>query len=95
MEKNSFTLFETLISITLLIVVVSGFLNSSYNDEKALNTSALLNTLDNDFTLNNYSTFTRSNKELTIIKNNNIQEYINVKKHSFENENIKIFKYEK
>ena len=34
MVKNSFTLVETLISITLLAIVISGFLNSSYYDEQ-------------------------------------------------------------
>lgn len=93
--KNSFTLFETLLSITVLIIIVSGFLNSSYYDEKAINTSSLLNTLENKFTTNDYSSFTHSNQKINIIKNKTIKKEIIVKKHIFENEDLKIFKYEK
>lgn len=95
MEKNSFTLFETLLSITLLIVIVNGFLNSSYYDEKSHNISILLNSLENNFDTNNYSDLTTQTTTLTIIKNLNTKEQLIVKKHLFENDDIKIFKYEK
>ncbi len=82
--------------MTILIIIISGFLNSSYYDEKAINTSALLNSLENDFDTNNYTNFIAEPiKEIRIIKNNTTEEQILVKKYSFENDDIKIFKYEK
>ena len=95
MVKNSFTLFETLISITILLIIVSGFLNSSYYDEKSVNTSSLLNNLENKFDSNNYDSFSTINTKITLIKNQYLKEEILVKKHVFQNEDIKIFKYEK
>ncbi|APW64997.1 MULTISPECIES: hypothetical protein [Arcobacteraceae] len=95
MVKNSFTLFETLLSITILFIIISGFLNSSYYDEKALENSIKLNTLENKFNTNDYSSFSKDNEEITIIKNLSQKEKITISKYSFENEDIKIFKYEK
>jgi len=93
--KNSFTLFETLLSITILFIIISGFLNSSYYDEKALENSLTLNTLENKFNTNDYLDFSKATKEITIIKNLSQKEKITISKYSFENEDIKIFKYEK
>jgi hypothetical protein len=93
--KNSFTLFETLLSITLLLIIISGFLNSSYYDEKAISNSKLLNDLENKFTLNNFDSFFTNNTKITITKNYHYKEDILVKKHTFQNEDIKIYKYEK
>ena len=95
MVKNSFTLFETLLSITLLLIIISGFLNSSYYDEKSINNSRLLNNLENKFTLNDFDSFFTSNTKITITKNYNEKEDLLVKKHTFKNEDIKIYKYEK
>ena len=55
----------------------------------------LLNDLENQFNNKNYKNFKNSNKNLKIIKNHDITESILVTKYEFENENIKIFKYEK
>lgn len=95
MVKNSFTLFETLLSISILIIIISGFLNSTYYDEKAINNSKLLNSLENKFTSNNYDSFITSNSKITITKDHHIKQEIFVKKHTFENDDIKIYKYEK
>ncbi|MGB1226896.1 MAG: hypothetical protein ACPG9K_03315 [Poseidonibacter sp.] len=95
MVKNSFTLFETLLSITLLFIIISGFLNSSYYDEKALEKASLLNTLENKFISNDYTDFVKNSEKITIIKNHNLKEEILVNKYTFQNEDIKIFKYEK
>lgn len=95
LEKNSFTLFETLLSITILILIVSGFLNSSYYDEKAVNNSKILNDLENKFTTNNFDSFATTDKKLIIIKNYHEKEELIVKKHIFENDELKIFMYEK
>ena len=93
--KNSFTLFETLLSITILIIIISGFSNSSYYDEKAINNSKILNTIENKFTTNDFNSFSTSSKKITITKNYTNKEEIIVKKHIFINDEMKIFKYEK
>jgi len=93
--KSSFTLFETLLSITVLIIIISGFSNSSYYDEKTIKSAKILNDLENKFTINNFDSFSISNIKINITKNDNQKEEILVKKHTFEKNEIKIFKYEK
>ncbi len=93
--KNSFTLLETLISITLLSIVISGFFYSSYHDENYHKNYVLLNDLENRFDTKNYSNFSKINQNIQIIKNKNNIENITVSNYIFENEDIKIFKYEK
>jgi type II secretory pathway pseudopilin PulG len=93
--KNSFTLVETLISITLLSIVISGFLYSSYYDEQNHKNFMLLNNLENKFNTQSYSDFTKTSTSIQIVKNNENIENINVSKYQFENDNIKIYKYEK
>jgi hypothetical protein len=93
--KNSFTLIETLISITFLSVVISGFMYSSYHDEINQENFMLLNNLENSFDTKDYKNFTKTNKTLQITQNQEITQNFTVSKYQFENENIKIFKYEK
>ena len=95
MVKNSFTLIETLISITFLSVVISGFMYSSYHDEINQENFILLNNLENSFDTKDYKNFTKTNKTLQITQNQEITQNFTVSKYEFENENIKIFKYEK
>lgn len=95
MVKNSFTLLETIISITLLIIVISGFKYSTYYDQRSHKDYMILNDLENKFDTKNYSNFTKSSKTLQIIKNKISIESLTVLKYQFEDENIKIFKYEK
>ncbi|MDD3055041.1 MAG: hypothetical protein PHE16_04075 [Aliarcobacter sp.] len=95
MVKNSFTLIETLISITFLSVVISGFMYSSYHDEINQENFILLNNLENSFDTKDYKNFTKTNKTLQITQNQEITQNFTVSKYQFENENIKIFKYEK
>ena len=95
MVKNSFTLIETLISITFLSVVISGFMYSSYHDEINQENFMLLNNLENSFDTKDYKNFTKINKTLQITQNQEITQNFTVSKYQFENENIKIFKYEK
>lgn len=95
MAKNSFTLIETLISITFLSVVISGFMYSSYHDEINQENFMLLNNLENSFDTKDYKNFTKTNKTLQITQNQEITQNFTVSKYQFENENIKIFKYEK
>lgn len=95
MVKNSFTLIETLISITFLSVVISGFMYSSYHDEINQENFMLLNNLENSFDIKDYKNFTKTNKTLKITQNQETTQNFTVSKYQFENENIKIFKYEK
>ncbi|PZP14932.1 MAG: hypothetical protein DI602_03105 [Aliarcobacter butzleri] len=95
MLKNSFTLIETLVSITLLLIVIIGFKYSTYYDENSSKNFMLLNNLENLFDTKNYGSFQNSTKTLQLIKNKEIIENITVTKYQFENENIKLFKYEK
>ena len=55
----------------------------------------LLNDLENRFDIKDYSKFLKTNQNLKIIKNNQIIENVVVQQHLFENENIKVFTYEK
>ncbi|MCG3661817.1 prepilin-type N-terminal cleavage/methylation domain-containing protein [Aliarcobacter butzleri] len=95
MQKNSFTLIETLVSITLLLIVIIGFKYSTYYDENSSKNFMLLNNLENLFDTKNYGSFQNSTKTLQLMKNKEIIENITVTKYQFENENIKLFKYEK
>ena len=95
MAKNSFTLIETLISITFLSVVISGFMYSSYHDQINQENFMLLNNLENSFDTKDYKNFTKTNQTLQITQNQEITQNFTVSKYQFENENIKIFKYEK
>lgn len=95
MVKNSFTLIETLISITFLSIVISGFIYSSYHDEIDQKNFMLLNNLENSFDTKDYKNFTKTNQTLQITQNQETTQNVTVSKYQFENENIKIFKYEK
>ena len=93
--KNSFTLLETIVSITFLSIVISGFVYSTYYDNSSNENFMLLNNLENKFDTKDYSNFSKTNQNLQIIKNNQIVENLVVQKYLFENKNIRIFKYEK
>lgn len=55
----------------------------------------LLNNLENLFDTKNYGSFQNSTKTLQLTINKETIENITVTKYQFENENIKLFKYEK
>ena len=95
MVKNSFTLLETLISITFLSIVISGFLYASYHEKTNQENFMILNDLENRFDTKNYTNFSKTNLNLQIVKNKETSENLAVSKYQFENENIKLFKYEK
>jgi hypothetical protein len=95
LEKNSFTLIETIISITFLSVVISGFIYSTYHDETNQKNYMLLNDLENSFNTKNYTNFIKTTQNLQVTINEESSENIVVSKYQFENENIKVFKYEK
>jgi hypothetical protein len=94
LEKNSFTLFETLVSVFLLSIVIVGFSKvSNYDnfDEEYMK----LNELENSFNTNTYSSnFTNSTENIKILINDSQIENLNVKKIAYKNEKINLFKYE-
>ncbi|RXJ67621.1 hypothetical protein CRV08_09635 [Halarcobacter ebronensis] len=94
MEKNSFTLFETLISLLLLSVIVVGFSKYSYYenfDEHFM----LLNNLENSFTTNSYNAlFNKETKKVTIIINSSEIKEVLTEKISYKDDKVGLFKYE-
>ncbi len=75
--------------------MISGFLYSSYHDELNQENFMLLNNLENSFDTKDYKNFIKTNQTLQITQNEETTQNITVSKYQFENENIKIFKYEK
>lgn len=94
LEKNSFTLFETIVSITILAIVISGFVHSNTSNNNDI-LFQKLNEIENSFDTNDYSNHIKFNTKVTFIIDENIEEEILVKKYEFTNEYIKIYKYEK
>lgn len=94
MAKNSFTLLETLLSITLLLIVVVWFKNISYHDFSDSKDFMNLNDIENSFDAKNYSNFSTYSKNIIVFKDKQ-EETINVKVYEYEDENIRLFKYEK
>ncbi len=95
LQKNSFTLIETLISITILSVVVTIFNKISHDNLCEDISYNLLNDLENIFATKSYSNLQKSSKTINIIKNETLTENLNVNVYSYKDENIFIFKYEK
>ncbi|MGJ0314570.1 hypothetical protein [Aliarcobacter cryaerophilus] len=94
MHKSSITLFETIVSLLILMLIVGGFLKIPYNtyeDEEIFNS---LNELENSFATKDYRYFLKQDEFLTITKDEK-KEIIKVDKYSFKNEKINVFKYEK
>lgn len=94
LAKNSFTLFETLISIVILLIVIVGFNKYTYYDnfdEEYM----LLNNIENSFNTENYTkNFTTKQKSITIIKNDIDEEIVLMKVLEYQDEKIRLFKYE-
>lgn len=93
--KNSFTLLETLFSITILAFIISGFIHSSYYDEKNSLNYMSLNNLENIFDTQKYKTLPKNSKNLEIIINDTQIKSQNVTSYEYKDENIKLIKYEK
>ena len=92
LHKSSITLFETIVSLLILMVIVGGFLKIPYNnyeDEEIFNS---LNELENSFATKDYRYFLKQDEFLTITKDGK-KEIIKVDKYSFKNEKINVFKY--
>ena len=95
LQKNSFTLLETIISITILLVILAVFNKISHDNLFENNNYTLLNNLENDFDTKNYLGFHKSSQTINITKNENLVENINVNMYFYKDENLRIFKYEK
>ena len=95
MQKNSFTLLETVISITILLITITIFHQISKNNLDEDRIFMLLNDLENKFNIKDYATFGKEYKSINILKNDSINENINVNVYFYNDENIKLFKYEK
>lgn len=95
MLKNSLSLFETLVSLIILFVVISYFSKITYEANGIEDYFTLINQLDNNFNIKDYSKFKEGTKTLQIIKNFSQIEEILVKKYEYQDENIKVFIYEK
>ncbi len=80
--------------MTLLLVVIGGFYQSTLNDETNQNLFMKLNNLENDFSSQNYKNFNHTMETLSI-KINNMDSTLSVNKYEYFDENIKIYKYEK
>ncbi|MFW0695014.1 hypothetical protein ACN09X_01350 [Aliarcobacter butzleri] len=78
-----------------MLIVIIGFKYSTYYDENSSKNFMLLNNLENLFDTKNYGSFQHSAKTLQLTINKETIENITVTKYQFENESIKLFKYEK
>ncbi|AXH14278.1 hypothetical protein [Malaciobacter mytili] len=91
--KNSFTLFETLLSLTLLAIVISLVYKLTYYDSFTT-LFETLNNIENSFTLKKYDkNFTIKEENLEVITNNS-SKTISVKKVIYKDKNILLYKYE-
>lgn len=94
MVKNSFTLFETLISIFLLSIIIVSFSKTYYFDNFD-EEYTLLNILDNKFSANTYDdSFKVMPSRIRVIFNGGQEEEVKVNRREFENGKIKLSKYE-
>lgn len=94
LDKNSFTIFETLISIILLSIIIVGFSKYSYYDnfdEEFM----LLNEIENSFTTKTFnSNFSTSTKNIKVIRNGIQEDTISVKEIKYNDNKIELIKYE-
>ncbi len=92
--KNSFTLLETLVSVFILSIIIVGFSKASFYDnfdEEYM----ILNKLENMFNISSYdSSFSTKNMQLTITLDDIEIKNISVKKIEYEDENLRLLKYE-
>ncbi|WP_128991174.1 prepilin-type N-terminal cleavage/methylation domain-containing protein [Arcobacter sp. CECT 8986] len=91
-NKKAFTIFETIISLTILAIVITLIYSLSFHNN--LNsTFVLLNSLENSFTKKDYSNFNTKNQNITITKNS-IKTKVSVKKIYYDKNGVNLYKYE-
>ncbi|RYA23378.1 hypothetical protein CRU96_08415 [Malaciobacter halophilus] len=92
-NKKAFTLFETLISLTILAIVISLVYKLSFYNSYKKKFEKLEN-IQNLFILKNYSnSFSKKDETLRIIQDKTVKS-INVKKILYNKDNISVYKYE-
>lgn len=93
-QKSSFILLETILSILILSIVISSFFKLSYNTNSDLNFKQIIR-IHNNFNSKNYQEdFKQNNEKILLLINNTTEKSILVKKISYINKNIKLYKYE-
>lgn len=91
-NKKAFTIFETIISLTILAIVITLIYSLSFHNNLN-NTFVLLNSLENSFTKKDYSNFNTKNQNITITKNS-IKTKVSVKKIYYDKNGVNLYKYE-
>ncbi len=91
--KNSFSLFEVILSISILSLVISGFLSSNSDDKNTSHLFMLLNKCENDFSIKNYTNMIKTRQNISLFIDGEEKD-LEVDKYIFQNKDIKIFKYE-
>ena len=93
LEKNSFSIFETILSLSILSIITAGFLKITF-DTKSDKKFQELNSLENSFTTNSYKSFDSKNIDLEFIFNDSTVQTVKVKKYEYNTSKIKLFKYD-
>lgn len=91
-NKKAFTLFESLISLTILAIIISLVYKLSFHGSLKKSFEKL-ERIENSFTLKQYSDFYISNENIDILKDGTLKT-ISVKKVVYEDDEINIYKYE-
>lgn len=91
--KNSFTLFETIICLTILAIAVSVIYRLAYSNNFHKQFE-LLNSYESGFNQSSYdNSFFKTTSKITIYENSQLKN-IDVTKIQTSSEDIKLFKYE-
>jgi len=94
LDKSSFSLLEVILSIFILSIIIIGFSKYAYYDNFDKEFMSL-NKLENSFLTKTYSSnFNTSNTSIKIIKNKTTSQTINLKKITYFDGDIKVYKYE-
>lgn len=93
-QKNSFILFETILSILILSIIISSFSKLTYNNSSHIRYKEILN-IHNNFNERNYKDyFSQNNEEISIIINTSIEKTIFRKKILYKNKDLRLYTYE-
>ena len=94
LEKNSFSLLETILSVVVLGVLLVNF-NSFFSKNNSLNQLSYdLNLIENRFDKEDYSSFSKSSKNIEIKIDNSSTQNLLVNNYIYQTQNIEIEKYD-
>ena len=94
LEKNSFSLLETILSVVVLGVLLVNF-NSFFSKNNSLNQLSYdLNLIENRFDKEDYSSFSKSSKNIEIKIDNSSTQNLLVNNYTHKTQNIEIEKYD-